>query len=272
MASVRFFLQVPPPSRGPTGIKNFESRPIKNLEKKPWRVLSIFSHLVEICTSICSPALIPLPPPKELGWNRVSVKWERDYYAWDFEMGHTWKPQTPCPGNDVLQNHQWHRQHLHPYHRLTPNPRPGRGSHHLRYHQVITNLNIYLKIFFPSSGHPTLEHPTSSSSHGTIDHTRPSARQLYQQLDVCHLLLPVMGGNPSQVVFYLHVLFNFKLITVFVNTCTWTAPHRYASRTAKFAFKGRQPIKNQEQFSHEFSSRRRIQVIGEILMKHNIHA
>ena len=24
-----------------------------------------------------------------------------------------------------------------------------------------------------------------------------------------------------------------KLITVFVNTCTWTAPHRYTSRTAK---------------------------------------
>ena len=34
-------------------------------------------------------------------------------------------------------------------HRLTPNPRPGRGSHHLRYHQVITNLNIYKYSFYP---------------------------------------------------------------------------------------------------------------------------
>ena len=34
-------------------------------------------------------------------------------------------------------------------HRLTPKPRPGRGSHHLRCHQVITNLNIYKYSFYP---------------------------------------------------------------------------------------------------------------------------
>ena len=39
LASVGFFSQVPPirlrPRRGPTGTENFESPPIKNLEKKP---------------------------------------------------------------------------------------------------------------------------------------------------------------------------------------------------------------------------------------------
>ena len=33
--------------------------------------------------------------------------------------------------------------------RFTPNPRLARGSHHLRYHQVITNLNSYKYSFYP---------------------------------------------------------------------------------------------------------------------------
>ena len=58
-------------------------------------------------------------------------------------------------------------------------------------------------------------------------HTRPSAWQLYQQLDVCHLLLPFMGGTNviHPRTFFTCTFGSVKLITVFVNTCTWTAPH-----------------------------------------------